>query len=311
MSTRAVVTATGGAAGSARRSELLPRLQLLMAALLFSTGGTAVKATGLSAWQVSGGRSALAVVVLLLGLAWQGRRLPRARWRTWLVALAYAVTLTLFVSANKLTTAASAIFLQSTAPLYVLLLAPWLLREPARRRDLLFMAAIAGGLALFFVGLDPASASAPNPLAGNVLGAVAGLTWALTLLGLRWLARDGAAQQADLAAVVYGNLITALIALPRALPVGEVGGKDLAVLAFLGIFQVGLAYFFLMAGIRRVGALEASLLILVEPVASTFWAWLVHGEVPSPHSLTGAVLIVGATMTKTWLDTRRPALLPA
>ena len=104
------------------------------------------------------------------------------------MGLAYAATLISFVTANKLTTSANAIFLQSTAPLYIVLLAPWLLRERVARRDLLFMAAIGAGLAMFFVGETAAVASAPNPSAGNAVAALSGVFWALTMMGLRWLA---------------------------------------------------------------------------------------------------------------------------
>ena len=111
------------------------RLQLLGAALLFSTGGAAIKAAVFTGWQIASFRSGFAALTLLL-IAPAARR----AWtrHTVLVGCAYAACLTLFVLANRLTTAANTIFLQSTAPLYVLVLAPWLLHEPVRRRDLRF-----------------------------------------------------------------------------------------------------------------------------------------------------------------------------
>ena len=103
------------------------------AALLFSTGGAAIKACSLSSWAVASFRSGIAAVVLWL-------LLPGARrgwtWRTILIGAVYAATLILFVLANKSTTSANAIFLQSTAPLYLLLLGPLVLREPIRKADL-------------------------------------------------------------------------------------------------------------------------------------------------------------------------------
>jgi DME family drug/metabolite transporter len=145
------------------------RLQLLGAALLFSTGGAAVKATELNAWQVAGFRSIVAALAIFL-------LMPAARrgwtWHVVPVGIAYATTLTLFVTSNKLTTSANAIFLQATAPLYMLLLGPLLLREQVRRRDLGFMAPVAIGLALVFVGATPpTSETATNPALGNVLAA--------------------------------------------------------------------------------------------------------------------------------------------
>ena len=132
---------------------------LVAAAVLFSTGGAAIKWTTLTAWQVGGMRSLIAAIALLLFL-------PDARqhWsrRNWLVGIVYAFTLVLFVTANKLTTAANAIFLQATAPLYILLAAPWLLREHIRRDDVPFMLAVGAGMAAFFVGGDAPGRQRPE-----------------------------------------------------------------------------------------------------------------------------------------------------
>lgn len=277
------------------------RLRLLGTALLFSTGGAAIKATSLTAWQVACLRSALAALVLTLALgAVRGLFRPRIL----LVAGAYAATMIFYVSANKLTTAANTIFLQSTAPLYLLLLGPWLLRERLRPRDLLFGLGLALGMALFFVGLEQPRVSAPDPARGNVLGALAGLSWAWTILGLRWLGRgaDGSAGDPALRAVISGNLVAALVCLPLALPLAA-GPRDWGVVAYLGAFQIGLAYVWMTRSVRHVPALEISLLLLLEPVLSVLWAWLLHGEWPGPFSLAGCVVILGATVAHTL---RRP-----
>src|SRR5437867_1071975 len=158
------------------------RLEIFAAAALFSTGGAAIKACTLSGWQLASFRSGVAALAVLVMLP-ASRRLPRGRALA--VGAAYATTMILFVRANKLTTAANSIFLQSAAPLYVLLLAPWLLREKIRPRDLGFMAAIGAGLAMFFIGEQTPYASAPDPLSGNILAALSGVAWALTVIGLR------------------------------------------------------------------------------------------------------------------------------
>ena len=106
------------------------RLKLVGAALLFSTGGAAIKATTLTGWQVASFRSGIAALAVLL-LAPEARR--GWSWRAVLVGVAYAATLVLFVTANKLTTSANTIFLQATAPLYMVVLSPWLLGERVRR----------------------------------------------------------------------------------------------------------------------------------------------------------------------------------
>jgi len=286
-----------------------PRAELLLTALLFSTGGAAIKATTLTSWQVASFRSGAAALALWLLLP-----AARRRWRlrTMGVAVAYAGTMICYVLANKLTTAASTIFLQSTAPLYVLLLAPWLLGEPVRRLDAIYMAVVAGGMALFFVGVEPPVATAPDPLTGNVLGACAGITWALTVIGLRFLGRRSEAETSErpgssegVVAVVAGNVLAFFLALPMALPVEQSTGTDWGVIAFLGIFQIGAAYALMTRALRDLGALEASLLLLLEPVLNPVWAWIVHGETPGAWSLVGGAVILVATAAKTWLDSRR------
>ncbi len=271
------------------------RLQVVGAAVLFSTGGAAIKWCALTGWQVASLRSAIAVVAILL-LVPQARR----RWtrRTWLVGAAYAGMLILYVLANKLTTAANTIFLQDTAPLYVLLLGPLLLGERLRRRDLWVMLTMGVGMTLFFLGAQRQFATAPDPVKGNILAACAGLFWALTILGLRWLARDGDAG-ASAAAAACGNLIAFLAGLPLALPVEQVNASDVVSIVYLGLVQVGLAYMLLTRGMRRIPALETSLLLLVEPVLNPVWAWLVHGETPGRWALLGGVLILGATAWRT------------
>ncbi|MBK7580601.1 MAG: EamA family transporter [Myxococcales bacterium] len=283
------------------------RVEVILAALCFSTGGAAIKATTLSSFQVAGFRSGVAALAMLL-------LLPAARarwsWRAILVGLAYASTMVLFVSANKLTTAASTIFLQSSAPLYVLLLSPLVLKEPVRRKDLLYMAVLAGGLAFFFVGVRAPDALAPNPLLGNVLATTAGASWALTIFGLRWL-EQREPERGGARAVLLGNLIAFFACLPWALPVEVLSGKDAGVIAYLGLIQIGLAYLLLMRGVQTVPALEASLLLLVEPVLSPIWAYLVHGEVPGPWSVLGGAIILGATLTRTAVDFLRVRRLRA
>lgn len=282
-----------------RADMLIPRLQVLAAAVLFSTGGTAVKSCGLGSWEVACLRSGVAALALL-SLAPAARR--GWTWRTPLVGAAFAITMVLYVLSNKETTAANAVFLQSTAPLYVLLLAPWVLAERSRRRDLVVGMAMAVGLAMFFVGQPAASASAPRPLLGSVLAAAAGLTWGMTLLGLRWLGRRGASGGEGLPAAAAGNLLAFLGCLPLALPLARIGLADGLWVAFLGLFQIALAYVLLTRGLARVPAFEAALLLLAEQVLNPVWAWISHGESLTGWGWAGAATLLLATTTKIWLD---------
>ena len=279
---------------------------IFAAAALFSTAGAAIKSTTLSSWQVAGLRAAFAAITVFVLLPETRRHLTR---RAAAVGLAYAATVILFVQANKLTTAANAIFIQSTSPLYILLLGPWFLKEKIRRRDIAFLFAIAAGVALFFVGLDAPVATAPDPWRGNLIALGSGFACGLMMIGLRWLAREERLSSAS--AVLMGNVMAALSCLPLALPFGSLRSIDLAIVAYLGIFQIGVAYFFLTKAMTHVGALEAALLLFVEPVLSPLWAWLVHGERPGAWPLVGGGVILGATLMLTVIDMRRGLRPPA
>jgi len=278
-------------------------LLLIAAAFLFSTGGAAIKAISLTSWQIAAFRSTIAALSLALFIP-DGRR--HWRWALAPVGAAYAATLVLFVVATKLTTSANAIFLQSTAPLYLLLIGPLLLKEPLSRSDLLFLLAVASGMWLCFASAEPAVATAPNPRLGNILAAATGLSWALTVSGLRWLGRRAGAGNAATATVVLGNLLACLATLPMALPAPHIGARNLAVLLYLGIFQIGLAYLFVTRAIRHVPAFEATTVLLLEPALNPVWVWLIQGERPGRGSLAGGLLILGATLLNGWWQSRAP-----
>lgn len=281
------------------------RLQVLGAAALFSTGGVAIKATGLDGirggLEVASLRSGIAA--LALALAYPPARRAWTR-RTWAVGAAYALTVVLFVLANKQTTSANAIFLQSTAPLYVLLAGVVVLRERARRPDVMLMLVLAAGLALFVASPAEAVATAPRPAVGNVLALASGVTWAATLLGLRGMGRGEGGVGGAAGATVAGNLLAFAACLPFALPLAA-GPGDWALITYLGVVQIALAYLLLTAGLRHVAAFEVSLLLLVEPALNPVWSLLAHGEVPGALAIAGGVLIIAGTAGKVWRDGRR------
>jgi drug/metabolite transporter, DME family len=278
-----------------------PRSKIIVAAVLFSTGGAAIKWCGFGAWQLAACRATLAMLTILV-------LLPEARrgwsWRTVVVGFAYAATTLLYVQANKHTTAASAIFLQAASPLFILFLAPVLLGEHATRRDIAQMAVMGAGMVLFLLGMDRPSATAPNPALGNVLAAICAVTWAFTLIGYRWIVARGSSVAA---AAVAGNVTAAIVSWVMAQPL--VGGRpaDWAVVVYLGVCQLGIPYLFLARAVPRVRALEVGLFMLIEPVLNPIWAWLVHGETPGPATLAGGALILGATAGRMLVDVRSPA----
>ena len=275
------------------------------AAMIFSTGGAAIKLTTLTGAQVACLRSGIAAVAVLL-LAPESRR--GWTWRTLVASVAYAACLTLFVLANKLTTSANTIFLQAAAPLYLLLLGPWLLQERIRPADLGVLAIMAGGLGAVFTGTSPAVRTAPDPALGNILALLSGVAWAFLVIGLRWLGRaegkEGHPAPSPTTAVVLGNLLAAGATLPFAFPFDSFTGLDLATVLFLGIVQIGVAYLLLSRALKHLGAFEASILLMVEPALNPLWSWLVHGETPGAWTLLGGGMILAATLLKSVLDNR-------
>ena len=295
------------------------RLRLVGSAGLFSTGGAAIKAASLTAWQVASFRSGIAAAAV-----WLLVPAARRRWRPRVLAVAavYAATMVSFVVANKLTTAANAVFFSATAPLYVLLAGPLLLGERLRRGDVAFVGVVVAGMALCFLGTGAPQATAPDPARGNLVGALSGLLWACTVLGLRWLGTGarrrahaddqrapGAAPDASetIVTVVAGNVLACLACLPMALPVAGAGAVDWLVVLYLGAVQIGLAYLALTTAMPHVPALEASTLLLVEPALNPVWALAVHGERPGAASWAGGAVILAAAAVKTWRDARREA----
>jgi len=264
---------------------LTSRLAILAAAILWSTAGAAIKLCGLDGFQIASGRSAVAALVIF-ALFPSARALPTRR--TLAVAVAYAATVVLFVLATKHTTAANAIFIQDTAPLYVMLLSPLVLRERPTRQELAAAPVYACGLGLFF--FDQLS---PGQLTGNLLAVASGVAFASCIVGLRWV------RGSDLAAVAWGNVIAAAGALPFALGGPAPTTLDLGLLLFLGTFQLGFSYALFSIGLRHVSAIEASLLMLLEPVLNPVWTFLLAGERPGPWALAGGAVILAATLWRT------------
>jgi drug/metabolite transporter (DMT)-like permease len=275
-------------------------LQILAAALLFSTGGAGIKVAAFSGVQVSALRSGIAAIALLIFL--RGRIVLSTHVA--LAGIVYAATLTLFVLSTKLTTAANAIFLQSTAPLYLLLLSPLLLHEHFKKRDVIYLLAVALGMLCCFIGRPDPTATAPDPIRGNLLGVLCSVAWALTLVALRFVERDHSRPGLGMSAVVLGNVFASIAAVPFALPLPVASTGEWITIVYLGVCQIGLAYVCLTAGIRHLQALEVSLLLLVEPALNPVWTWIFRGESPGTWTIVGGGIILTATALRSLHDAR-------
>jgi drug/metabolite transporter (DMT)-like permease len=267
-----------------------PILFVLAAALLWSTGGLFIKATPLGALELSFGRALFAAATIAYLTRREGFR---ANGVTLAASALYAALLILFVVANKLTTAANAIFLQYTAPVYVLFLEPWMYGEPRRRSDLFVVAACLAGMSLFFVGQ-----LRPQDVAGNLTALASGVCFAFFMLLLRH-PRAGRVNRASSA--LYGNLIICVVCLvPFARAADEMTARDLAIAFYLGVFQIGVAYTLFTLGIRRgVRSLDAGIVGYIEPMLNPVWVFLFIGERPTPFALAGGAIIVSAVAAHT------------
>jgi drug/metabolite transporter (DMT)-like permease len=287
-----------------RRSRTIAAARVIAAAILFSTGGAAIKTVTLSGLQVASIRSGIAAVALMLWLRGRVEHSPKVV----AVGVVYAATLVLFVTSTKLTTAANAIFLQSTAPLYIAVLAPLLFGERFRARELALLAAAGAGLVLCVGGgsASTATATAPDPTTGNLLGVLCSLSWALTLLGLRWVELNQ--RGSSISSVAAGNVIAFLVGVPFLMPLPSVSPLDAAGLLYLGVVQIALAYVLLTGAVGRLPTLHVSLLLLIEPVLNPLWTWIVRGENPGVATLAGGAIIVTAAGLQVAWDSRAQSL---
>lgn len=268
-------------ANNARPEHSRAIVFLLLAALLWSTGGLFIKWVDWNGMAISGVRSLISALVI--GVAF--RKDLKITWSATqlLCAVAYALTVSLFVVANKLTTAANAILLQYTAPVHVALLSAWILKERVTLRDWLTITAVLTGMVMFFF-----EQMSPGGLVGNLLALFTGFTFALFSVLLR--KQKGASPAAS---VFLGNLLTFLLGLPFMFD-GAPGLQGWLGMLYLGVFQLGLAYVLYTWALSQVSAMEAILITLIEPILNPVWVFLLMGEMPALTSLVGGAIIIGA-----------------
>jgi drug/metabolite transporter (DMT)-like permease len=253
---------------------------LVGAATLWSLGGLLIKWIDWPPLAIAGARSAIAAVTMAV-------LLPRARFSfsavQWGAAISYVGTVALFVTATKWTTAANAIFLQYTAPVYIAVFGAWFLNEKPTRTDVCLIALALAGIALFFV--DQITFTG---LWGNIAALGSGVSFAALMLFLRKQKDEAPANS-----ILLGNALTALVCLPFTL--GSLPGKgSWLALCLLGVFQLGLSYVLFTKGIRHVRALEASLISTIEPVLNPVWVALALGERPQFWAIVGGILVIVA-----------------
>jgi drug/metabolite transporter (DMT)-like permease len=268
-----------------------PVALVVIAVLLWSTGGMFIKlATNFDAYQVTFFRSLLAGLTVLIITRKNGLRINGFGV---IASIIYATLLFLFVWATKHTTAANAIFLQYTAPIYILVLAPFVIGEKFHVRDLVTVVFCIAGMSLFFVG---------DLTIGDYQGNIAALGSGIFLgLYIMLLKHPKAAGMNSVITVIYGNFLLALLTLPSgiaALPTAT--WRDYAAVGFLGVFQIGIAYILFIKGVTGgTRPLDASIIGFIEPLLNPVWVFLFIGERPSNWAILGGIIIIATVIIHT------------
>ena len=218
---------------------------------------------------------------------------------TLLASLFYVGALSFFALANKKTTAANAIFLQYTAPIYILIFAPFILKEKFRWSDLLTVAICLIGMSLFFINSEPNNnLTSESQFIGNILALCSGVSLGGYILLLR---HPKALDQNPASSVFYGNIFACLCMLPFVVPnPSPWATNDFVAVIILGVFQIGLAYFLFTYGVTHgVRSLDASIIGFLEPLLNPIWVFLLLGEKPSSWAILGGTIIISAIIFHT------------
>ncbi len=257
-----------------------------LAGLLWSSGGLLIKLLPYPPATINCWRSLFAMLVFAVVF---GKSVLKTNLGSWLTSIFYAAMLLSFVVATKLTTSANAIFLEFTAPVYVLLLEPILFKIKLLRVNVATVCLCIVGMGLFLL-----DGFGSGQITGNLMALLSGACFASFMLGQRL---NDPAHHA--AAIFWGNFIVVAASLPTAAESGWPGWTNFSMLAFLGIFQIGGAYALFTYGLKRTLAIEASLLAFVEPILNPVWVWLGYGERPGKWAIVGGLVILTTLLLKT------------
>lgn len=249
------------------------------AAILWSTGGLFIKLITLDAMELSFFRCVFAAVVFAILFR---KDIFVANSFTFINAIFYVGVLILFVMATKTTTAANAIFLQYTAPIYILIFEPLINKTRFEKINLITIIICFSGMILFFLG-----ELSPGYFEGNIFALLSGVAFAAFMIGMR-----KNKPEYQFSSIFYGNILVSLICVPFILDISVLTFSDLWMVAFLGIFQIGIAYAIFGYGLKRVYAIEASLIGMIEPVLNPVWVFFGYGEIPSLMAIAGGIIIV-------------------
>ena len=264
-------------------------LMLFLTALLWSLGGLLIKSIPWPPLAVAGGRSFIAAAFLVLVARPKRLALTPLALAT---AACYAGCTVCFVVATKLTTAANAILLQYSCPIWVALFGAWILRERPTRIDWIVIVTTIIGIFLFFI--DKLST---DHLWGNIVALISGLFFGFMAILLR---KQKDARPID--SIILGTLIGGIICVPALATAPALDVRGWFALVLLGTVQLGLAYFLYARAIRYVFALEAVLIPIIEPILNPIWVMLALGERPTHWAILGGTIVLAASIFRAWIS---------
>ena len=273
-------------------------LSIAAASILWSFGGLCIKSIPWGAMSIIGLRAVLAAAVFIVY-----RRSVKIEFTPGniLAALCLSGTTILYVFANKLTTAAAAILLQYTAPIFIILMYLIFYRTKPKLSEAVAVGITMIGMLLFFAGHLEAGG-----MLGNMLAIGSGLAFAGVFVCNKRPDTD------PLQSVFLGFLINAVIGTPFAFFEATANLSAWGALVFMGIAQVGLAYLFFSKGIKKTPALLACLITALEPVLNPIWVALFIGETPGVYAAAGGVLIIVTVVSyNVWVELHSSKKLPS
>jgi drug/metabolite transporter (DMT)-like permease len=269
---------------------------LITAALMWSLGGVFIKLVDLNPMGIAGIRSLGAAVVLLIYI-----KKPRLYWNRYFITgvLAYTAMVVLYVLSIRLTTAANAIFLEFTAPIYVVAFSYLLLNERINRFDILTMVIIFLGMGLFF--MDELTFYG---FWGNIMALIAGVCLALVTVMIR------KEKESAFEIVFYGNVLTAIICFTFIIEgLSNSTQLDWLIIFGLGIFQLGIPYILYTTALKYVSALDAILVGMLEPILNPIWVYIFIGEAMGEWAFIGGALVIIGTLGRVIIKQKLKVIL--
>ncbi len=291
-----------------RYNKLNPSLALFLCALLWSTSGILIKLTDWNALAISGVRSFIGAVTMIVAL----RRIPSLFVRLsdgsidkkqtidrLVATLVYTATMVLFVFANKMTTSANAILLQYTSVLYVIALGPLFLGEKNSWIDVVASIGILGGMVLLVSDGFTADSFDAISMRGNILALLSGVCFGLTTIFMR-RQKDGHPEDS----FTLAHILTFLIAIPSIIQSGVPNTQSIGALFMLGVFQIGIPSILYSMGVTRVTAISAAIITMLEPVMNPVWVFFFFAEVPSNRTIMGGVVILAFLFFRVYIKNK-------